>query len=83
MALKSSLQRNKRASKAAASKLDAIVSALRKPKGGTLPQLIALTGWQAHSVRGAMSGALKKKRGLTITSTKSGADRTYKIGATK
>ena len=83
MASKSSLQRNKRVKASPISKLDAIVTALRKPKGATLAQLVTLTGWQAHSVRGAMSGALKKKRGLTITSAKSGADRYYKIGATK
>jgi hypothetical protein len=40
-----------------------------------------LTGWQAHSVRGALSGALKKERGLTITSEKTGAERIYSIAA--
>ena len=38
------------------------------------------TGWQAHSVRGAISGALKKKRGLTVTSdAESGDARIYRI----
>jgi len=69
--------------KSPSSKLDQIVSALRAPKGATIAQLVTLTGWQAHSVRGAMSGALKKQRGLNITSTKSGDERVYKIGAVR
>lgn len=61
------------------SQLDAIIAALRAPKGATLAQLMALTGWQIHSVRGAMSGALKKQRGLSIVSTKPGSERIYRI----
>ncbi len=61
------------------SKLDAMIAALRAPKGATLSQLTALTGWQIHSIRGAMSGALKKQRGLSIVSTKPGAERIYCI----
>ena len=68
---------------ASSSKLDQITAALRAPKGATIAQLMSLTGWQAHSVRGAMSGALKKQRGLAITSTKSGAERVYKIGVAR
>ena len=38
------------------------------------------TGWQVHTVRGAMAGALKKKLGLDITSEKQiGTDRVYRI----
>jgi hypothetical protein len=40
---------------------------------------MAATGWQAHSVRGAMSGALKKKLGLIIESEKAAAGRVYRI----
>ena len=40
---------------------------------------MAATGWQPHSVRGAMSGALKKKLGLSILSHKTDAGRTYRI----
>lgn len=64
-------------------KLDALISALRAPKGATLTQLMALTGWQMHSVHGVMSGALKKKRGLAITSSKCGDERVYRIGSHK
>lgn len=67
--------------KSPGSKLDQIVTALRARKGASIAQLVTLTGWQSHSVRGAMSGVLKKQRGLTITSTKSGSERVYTIGA--
>jgi hypothetical protein len=45
--------------------------------------MTAATAWQAHSVRGAMSGSLKKKLGLTIESRKTDAGRTYSIPAAK
>lgn len=61
------------------SKLSRVIAALQSPKGTTIPALMQLTGWQAHSVRGALSGALKKQRGLTITSEKNGAERVYRI----
>lgn len=53
---------------------------LRRPKGATIEHLVKATGWQAHSVRGAISGALKRKRGLTVTSiAESGGARVYRI----
>jgi hypothetical protein len=59
--------------------LDAL---LRRPEGATLDQISASIGWQAHSVRGAMSGTLKKKQGLTITSDKAeDGQRIYRIAA--
>ena len=61
-----------------ATKLDALVTALRAPKGATISDLMNLTNWQAHSVRGALAGALKA-RGHAITSTKAGAERVYRI----
>ncbi|WP_228445797.1 DUF3489 domain-containing protein [Terricaulis silvestris] len=62
------------------SKLERVIAALRAPKGATISDLMELTGWQAHSVRGAISGALKKQHGLAIASTKSGDERVYRIG---
>lgn len=41
---------------------------LSAPEGATLDEIVAATGWQKHTARGAMSGALKKRLGLTITS---------------
>lgn len=49
-------------------KLGAMIAALRKPEGVTISELMQATGWQAHSVRGAMSGNLKKKLNLELTS---------------
>jgi hypothetical protein len=42
------------------------------PQGVTIAEIIAATGWQAQTVRGAFVGALKKKLGLTVTSEKVG-----------
>ncbi len=62
------------------SKLGLIEAMLRRPVGATITQLTKALSWQPHSVRGAMSGALKKKKGLTITATKNEhADRVYRI----
>jgi hypothetical protein len=62
------------------SKLGLIEAMLRRPDGATITQLTKALNWQPHSVRGAMSGALKKKQGLTITATKNEhADRVYRI----
>jgi hypothetical protein len=64
----------------AASKLAKLIALLRRPEGATLEALAKATGWQAHSVRGAIAGALKKKRGLTVQSEKpSDGARVYRI----
>ena len=47
-------------------KLAALVVALRRPQGATSLQLILATGWQPHTVRGAISGMLRKKLGLNV-----------------
>jgi Protein of unknown function (DUF3489) len=60
-------------------KLASVIALLRAKDGATLEQMTKATGWQAHSVRGAISGALKKKLGLTVTSAKSDGVRTYRI----
>lgn len=51
-------------------KLGQLEAMLRRPDGATIEQLSKSLAWQAHSVRGAMSGALRKKQGLTIASEK-------------
>ena len=43
---------------------------LRRDDGATIAEMAEATGWQSHTVRGAMSGALKKKLRLEITSEK-------------
>lgn len=47
-------------------KLAALVIALRRPQGATSLQLMLATGWQPHTVRGAISGMLRKKLGLNV-----------------
>ena len=62
------------------SKLDQVEALLLTPTGTTIADIMAATGWQQHSVRGAMAGALKK-RGLMITSDK--VDRLRRYRASK
>jgi hypothetical protein len=53
---------------------------LRAPEGATIEEITAATGWQSHTVRGAMAGALKKKLGLEVTSEKvDGRGRVYRL----
>lgn len=47
-------------------KLAALLMALRRPQGATSLQLMLATGWQPHTVRGAISGMLRKKLGLNV-----------------
>jgi hypothetical protein len=47
-----------------------LITMLERPEGATMQEIIAAMQWQAHSARGAMSGALGKKLGLVIISAK-------------
>lgn len=65
------------------SKQAQMIELLKRPDGATLNQLVEVTGWQAHTVRGAMAGALKKKLSLNIVSEKTdGQERKYRITTT-
>ena len=56
-----------------------LISMLRRPEGATISQIVEATGWQRHSARGVISGAIKKKLGLTVTSEKhKHGDRIYR-----
>ena len=61
------------------SKLAALVALLLRPEGATIEQMSELTGWQNHSVRGAISGALKKKLGLAVVVEKEEGQRAYRL----
>ena len=47
-----------------------IIALLQRPEGASIGEIVEATGWQAHSARGMISGALKKKLGLAVTSEK-------------
>jgi hypothetical protein len=49
-------------------KLSQLEGMLRRKEGATIAQIATALDWQPHSVRGAMSGSLKKKQGLAIIS---------------
>jgi hypothetical protein len=62
------------------SKTATVLQLLRRPEGAALAELMSATEWQAHSVRGFLSGTLRKKMGLTIKSSKvAGGEQTYSI----
>lgn len=64
----------------AGTKLATVVVLLKRKGGATISDIAAATGWQTHSVRGAISGALKKKMGLSIVSaSEDGRGRVYRI----
>jgi hypothetical protein len=64
------------------SKLSKLIDLMRRKTGATIDEAMKATGWQQHSVRGAISGALKKKLGLEVTSSMvDGRGRVYRIAA--
>lgn len=63
---------------AAGTKLARLEAALRAKGGASISDLMEVTGWQAHSVRGALAGALKQ-RGLTIASDRIEGERRYRV----
>ncbi|MTH66027.1 DUF3489 domain-containing protein [Paracoccus shanxieyensis] len=57
-----------------------LIAMLRAPDGATIEEIMAATGWQSHTVRGAMAGALKKKLELEVASEKiEGRGRVYRL----
>ena len=61
-------------------KLSLIIKLLTRPEGATIDDMVAVTGWQKHTLRAALSHALVKKRGYQIVSDKpQGGQRLYKI----
>jgi len=47
-----------------------LIALLQAPEGATMEEIVAATGWLAHTARGAMPGSLGKKLGLVVTSAK-------------
>lgn len=61
-------------------KLQIVIDLLKRTEGATAADIMKATEWQKHTVRGCISGALKKKHGYEIVSEKpKDGDRVYKI----
>ena len=66
----------------AGSKTETVLALMKQPGGTTLKAVMDATEWQAHSVRGFISGTLGKKMGLTVISAKAeDGERNYSISA--
>jgi hypothetical protein len=64
------------------SKTATILDLLKRPGGVTAKELLKVTGWQPHSLRGFLSGTAGKKMGLTVTSAKDeDGERNYSVKA--
>lgn len=61
-------------------KLAILEQMLRKPEGASIADLMSATGWQQHSVRGVISGTLRKK-GVEVTSSIIDGERRYSVGS--
>jgi hypothetical protein len=62
------------------SKTAQVVALLQRKNGATLAEIMGATSWQAHSVRGFISGTLNKKMRLTVISAKrEEGERAYSI----
>jgi hypothetical protein len=67
----------------AQSKQAQLIDLLGTSSGASMAQMIALTGWQAHTVRGAISGALRKRLGLDVQTHMEEGARVYRLHRAK
>jgi hypothetical protein len=65
MSNQSKSARTKKSTKPA-TKVETLLKLIKRPRGATLVELQEATGWQAHSIRGAISGTLRKKLGFEL-----------------
>ncbi len=57
-----------------------LITMLKEQSGASTDEIVTATGWQVHTIRGTISGVLKKKLGLAVISEKvEGRGRVYKI----
>jgi len=59
------------------------IDLLQRPDGATVDELATAMGWQRHTVRGLIAGALKKKLGLDVVSERTERGRCYRIGESR
>lgn len=64
-------------------KHDKVLAMLRSKQGTTIAAMMKTTGWQQHSVRGFLTGVVRKRLKLNLTSEKQGKDRIYRIKVTR
>lgn len=66
--------KSKKRTRAGATRADTkqsqLIAMLKRPEGATIDEIVKASGWQPHTVRGAIAGALKKKLGLDVRSEK-------------
>jgi hypothetical protein len=60
-------------------KAGTVLGLLKRKTGATLAELVAATGWQPHSVRGFMSGTVRKRMALVLVSEATDDGRRYRI----
>ena len=70
---------HKSGAKKLSTKIETLITMLRSPDGASIAALAKATKWQPHSVRGVISGTIKKKRGLKVTAQGSGGTLVYRI----
>ena len=60
-------------------KLERMIQLLQRPEGASLAELVEATGWQTHSVRGALAAGIPKKVGCKVISQKIDGVRRYRL----
>ena len=71
---------NQTADEGRETKQSLLIGLLNRSQGASIAELVEATGWQNHSIRGAISFTLRKKLGLSVTSERDEArGRIYRI----